>query len=167
MGFSEWLANLICGKEIAMLNLSIKRRDDEITKLNHEKELINAQITVLQNQNAAYVNQINSLNSDLQSFKVQNMDLENEVRLGKAPNSDVWNELVAVAESVRGTLNSSLHMGLLWADPAIILQVNPDSQINSVVTDQMKLLIDEQMKHTKTTSLLKVSDKIYIFYTRY
>jgi hypothetical protein len=95
------------------------------------------------------------------------MDLENEVRLSKSPNSDVWNEMVGAAENVQGTLNSALKMGLLWADPAVILQVNPDSKINNVVTDQMKLLVDEQMQHTKTTSLLKVSDKIYVFYTRF
>lgn len=167
MGFSEWLANLICRKQSDMLNLSIKRRDDEITKLNHEKELINAQISDLQNQNSAYISQINALNSDNQSLRIQNMDLENEVRLSKSPNSDVWNEMVGAAENVQGTLNSALKMGLLWADPAVILQVNPDSKINNVVTDQMKLLVDEQMQHTKTTSLLKVSDKIYVFYTRF
>lgn len=167
MGFSEWLANLICGKQIQMLNLSIKRRDDEIIKLNHEKELINAQIVLLQNQNKTYMDQMTSLNSDHQKILLDNANLENEVRLLKTPNSDVWNEMVTAAETVQGTLNSALKMGLLWADPAIILQVNPDSQINNVVTDQMKLLIDEQMKQTQKTTLLKVSDKIYVFYTRF
>lgn len=167
MGFSEWLANLICGKQLNMLNLSIKRRDDEITKLTHEKELINAQISELQNQNSGYISQINTLTSDNQMLRVDNMNLESDIRLLKVPNSDVWNEMVTAAETVQGTINSALKMGLLWADPAIILQVNPDSKINNVVTDQMQIRVDEQMKHTKTTSLLKVSDKIYVFYTRY
>lgn len=167
MGFSEWLANLICGKQLNMLNLSIKRRDDEITKLTQEKELINAQLSSLQTQLEAYSSQLTTLDSMKSALQIENSNLQNQIRLLKVPNSEVWNELCKAAETVQGTLNSSLRMGLLWADPAIILQINPDSKINNVVTDQMKILIDEQMKHTKTTSLLKVSDKIYVFYTRY
>ena len=122
-------------------------------------------ITKLTSQANALTDQVNSLKSQVQTLTDKNQALNDYIKLKVPidPNDPAEQEVEDIAYRVQSVINGTMHIGIIWADPAIVVQINPDSQVNSNFTDVFWNQAQEAMKNSKYTKVQKVTDKVLVF----
>lgn len=152
MGFFDFITDLFCGKCKADLTAS----SDQIRLLNNK-------IIVLNQQAVTLTRQYNESQEKITELFNTNQKLTDQVKLYKNSSSQTEQEMEDVAYKVTSLINGGLHVGLIWADKGIVVQINPDSQVGNVVPDQLAKLIDDEMKTAKYIKHQQISDKVHFF----